>query len=196
MTSDAIYYHEPFSKLLKLSSLHLVSRMHDCITTVINFETTKFCHNLHMNKYLNVSTWILFSIKQRMGVAIILWLAAFVKCKQFGMHCLWIFTWQFSHQFIHRKCIDSHLCSQQRMGKNQKLTHFKYIFVLYCTSTDKYHFFYRQNNLKTIRTVNVPNVATCFMIPSFQMLTKIVTMFWPTVHTTECLTFVSAWMHF
>ena len=33
-------------KLVKLSSLCNVMRAHHCITTVINFESTKFCHNL------------------------------------------------------------------------------------------------------------------------------------------------------
>ena len=36
-----------------------------------------------------------------------------------------------------------------------------------------YHFFYRQNKLESIGTVNVPNVTTCFMAPSFQMFMKI-----------------------
>ena len=43
MTSDAIYYHTTYSKS---SSIYIVIRIHHCISTVINFETTKFCDNL------------------------------------------------------------------------------------------------------------------------------------------------------
>ena len=46
MNSDAIYYHAPYSKFMKLSSLYIVSKIHHCISTVINFQTTKFCDNL------------------------------------------------------------------------------------------------------------------------------------------------------
>ena len=46
MSSDAIYYHTIYSKLMKLSSLYIVIRTHHSISIVINFETTKFCYNL------------------------------------------------------------------------------------------------------------------------------------------------------
>ena len=46
MSSDAIYYHTLHSKLMKLSSLYIVIRIHHCISTDINFETSKFCDNL------------------------------------------------------------------------------------------------------------------------------------------------------
>ena len=46
MSSDAIYYHTTYSKLMKLSLLYIVIRTHHCISTIINFETTKFCHDL------------------------------------------------------------------------------------------------------------------------------------------------------
>ena len=37
-----------------------------------------------------------------------------------------------------------------------------------------YRFLYRQNKLEGIRTVNVPNVTTCFLITSFGRLMKII----------------------
>ena len=57
-------------------------------------------------------------------------------------------------------------------------------------------FFYRQNRLESIRTVNIPIVTTCFMIPSFQILMEIkcpitITMLWPAVYISEYLIFFS-----
>ena len=46
MCSDAIYYQTTYGKLNKFSWLYIVLRTHHCISTVINFETTKFYHNL------------------------------------------------------------------------------------------------------------------------------------------------------
>ena len=37
-----------------------------------------------------------------------------------------------------------------------------------------YRFWYRQNKLESVRTVNIPNVTICFMVPSFQILMKII----------------------
>ena len=38
--------YEHYSKLTKFSSLYIVIRTHQCISKVINFETTKSGHNL------------------------------------------------------------------------------------------------------------------------------------------------------
>ena len=46
MSSDAIYCRTTCSKLMKLSLSCIVIRTCHCISTVINFETFKFQHNL------------------------------------------------------------------------------------------------------------------------------------------------------
>ena len=46
LSFDAIYHHTRCKKLTRLSSLYIVIRKHRCISTVINFETTKFGHKL------------------------------------------------------------------------------------------------------------------------------------------------------
>ena len=46
MRSDAVYHSATSSKMMKLSSLHVVIRMHHYISTHMIFEITKFCHNL------------------------------------------------------------------------------------------------------------------------------------------------------
>ena len=46
VSSVAIYYQTPYSKLMRFSSSDIVIRKHHCISTVINFVTTDFCDNL------------------------------------------------------------------------------------------------------------------------------------------------------
>ena len=48
-----IYYDVTYCKLNKFSSLYIVIRKHDCISTVIKFETTKSGHNLFLDPILS-----------------------------------------------------------------------------------------------------------------------------------------------
>ena len=56
MCSDAIYYQTTYSKENKFSSLYIIIRTHQCISTAINFETTKLYHNLvHDSIYSDIT---------------------------------------------------------------------------------------------------------------------------------------------
>ena len=46
MSFGAIYYHKTYKKSTRFSSLYIVIRTHCYISTAINFQTTKFGHNL------------------------------------------------------------------------------------------------------------------------------------------------------
>ena len=85
------------------------------------FRQPNFVITCFIIKYLNISTSICFSIKQHIGMIIILPMVVFVKCKQFVKYCLWMFLPHFSHQFFHQKC----LC------RNQRVTYRKHLFAQY-----------------------------------------------------------------
>ena len=58
MSSEAIYYHTPYSILKKMSSLYIIIRIHFCISTIINFQTTKFGDKLLHDP---IPQWIYFN---------------------------------------------------------------------------------------------------------------------------------------
>ena len=114
MSFDAIYHHRHLTVCwgnchqFTLSLKYIIASPQLSILRQSDFVTTCF-----MIKSFNISTWFLFSNQQSHGLTIISWTAAFVKCKQFGVHCLSMFTRQFTHQFIHQKCSSSCVCSQR-----------------------------------------------------------------------------------
>ena len=63
-------------------------------------------------------------------------------------------------------------------------------------------FFHRQNALECVRTVNIPTVTTCFMIPSFRMLMKITCSIYFNNVTNNCIhirlfdNFFRIWLNF